>query len=212
VQLRVIVSNEVPSEAGKTGAAPQAPRRFKPVRPVRAEILGSEDAAPTPVVATLEVPAEVTTLSSEEQLGQELRDGLQSHVLAFRSTAETAQRLGEVLLRAKERIPAGRFWAWFQVQAQGPCGQRTAQLYMKPAREWSRVREIQESEAQNSARLPVYKILKALSRPRDASPPDESGDEGSGRPSARERTSTRWTADRDSQDPNADARRADGSN
>jgi hypothetical protein len=40
-----------------------------------------------------------------------------------RATGETAIRLGENLLRAKECIPAGRFWAWFDVQAQGRCGQ-----------------------------------------------------------------------------------------
>src|SRR5262249_36777934 len=126
---------------------------------------------PTPVVATLQLPAEATTLSTEKQLGQELRDELQSHVIAFRSTAETALRLGVVLLHAKRRIPAGRFWVWFEEQAQGRCGQRTAQLYMKLAREASRVREIQGADAQNSARLPVYKIRKAPSKPRDASPP-----------------------------------------
>jgi hypothetical protein len=138
------------------------------------------------VVATLELPAEATTLPSVERLGQELRDEFQSHVLAFRSTAETALRLGVVLLHANKRIPAGRFWAWFEEQAHGQCGQRTGQLYMRRAREASRVREIQGLEAQNSARLPVYKILKALSRPRDTSrrdAADGSGDEKPGRPS-----------------------------
>jgi hypothetical protein len=197
-------------EAGKNGAAPPARRQFRPLLPVRAEILGSEDEAPTPVVATLEAPAEATTLSVEEQLGQQLREELQSHFIAFQSTAETALRLGGVLLRAKECIPAGRFWAWFEEQAQGRCGQRTAQVYMRLAREAPRVREFQGSDAQNSAPLPVYKILKALSKPRDASPPAKSGDESPGRSSTQERTSTRGTADRDSQDSRADSRRTDG--
>jgi hypothetical protein len=116
-------------------------------------------------------PAEVITRSSEEQLGQQLREKPQSHFIALRSTAETALRLGEILLRVKERIPIGRFRAWFGEQAQGRCGQRTAQLYMKLAREASRVREIQGTDAQNSTPLPVYRILTALSKPRDASPP-----------------------------------------
>jgi hypothetical protein len=199
-------------ETGKNGTALPAPRRFQPLRSVRAEVLTSEDEAPTPVVATLEVPAEVTTLPSDEQLGQQLREELRSHALSIETTVETALRLGEVLLHAKKRIPAGRFWAWFHEQAQGRCGQHTAQLYMKLARDASRVREIQGSDAQNSAPLPVYKILKALSKPRDTSPPveaDESGDESPGRSSARERTSTRATANRGARDPKTDARRTD---
>jgi hypothetical protein len=54
---------------------------------------------------------------------------------------------------------------------------------MRLARETSRGRVIQGADAQNSAPLPDYKILKALSRPFDTSPPVEADTESLGRTS-----------------------------
>jgi hypothetical protein len=62
-------SNPDRGQSPTVTAAPPARRQVYHLLPVRAKVLGSEDAVPTPVVATLEVIAEATTLSDEEQLG-----------------------------------------------------------------------------------------------------------------------------------------------
>jgi hypothetical protein len=50
-------------------------------------------------------------LPREEELGRQLQGELWAYDFAVRTTAEAAMQVGTFLLRAKDHIPPGRFWA-----------------------------------------------------------------------------------------------------
>jgi len=86
--------------------------------------------------------------------------------IAMQSGLEHAIKAGELLLEAKEAVPHGNWLPW--LKANCSVSERTAQLYMKVARE----REALGAESASLADLTLEQAARRLSKPKPPALPD----------------------------------------
>jgi hypothetical protein len=109
-------------------------------------------------------PAIVQTVEAEAPLADLARRIAGAHadtLAAARCSVEHARRCGELLLRAKARLPHGRFAKW--VEANCPFSSRTGQNYMRVARDWEEIQAAVEGEEADT----IAGALQALAGPAD---------------------------------------------
>jgi hypothetical protein len=84
---------------------------------------------------------------------------------AVQATVQHAITAGELLIQAKAQCPHGTWGKWLSENFEG--SHRTAQAYMRVAREWPEL-----SKSADSAHLSIDAALKALAEPRKQPPAD----------------------------------------
>jgi hypothetical protein len=110
----------------------------------------------------MNLPARLTDLA--KQINQEHHQC----ETAARSAVEHAINAGNLLIEAKAQCPHGRWGTWISENFEGSI--RTAQAYMRIAREWP---ELAEANTQTSAHLSIDGALKALAEPKESDPEPE---------------------------------------
>jgi len=118
----------------------------------------------------LDIPTEPRALTSPvaievDRLGQLATEINREHAAAqssLRAGLEHAQAAGVLLLEARGLCPYGTWLPWLREHFVG--SERTAQAYMRVAREWDR---LTEGNPQHVADLPYREALQALAAPAD---------------------------------------------
>lgn len=102
---------------------------------------------------------ELTTLAAD------IRESHEAAIAAGRSALEHARCAGELLVEAKRQVGHGTWLVWLRDHCP-TLSARTAQVYMRIAREWPAL----EAKAQRVADLPVREALALLATPQDTLP------------------------------------------
>jgi hypothetical protein len=91
---------------------------------------------------------------------------------AFRAGVQHAINAGNLLIQAREHCPHGTWLPWLAANFHG--SERTAQAYMRVAREWP---ALEAANPQRVTELSYRDALKELAEPRQAKPTPEYGGE-----------------------------------
>ncbi len=126
----------------------------KPPEPPKEKPVAKKFAAKKPVPKAV---AESTELSLVERI-KEAHFDVEA---AFGNAVQRARDVGSLLIEAKDECGHGKWLEWFAA-ARLPFSDRTAQSYMKLAKEWD---DKIGSNPQNSADLTISAALKILSQP-----------------------------------------------
>jgi hypothetical protein len=110
-------------------------------------------------------PAIVRPASDLAELAAQISDQHRLCVEATSTALEHARRAGELLVAAKERAGHGQWLPW--LKANCPFSERTAQGYMRVAREWPRL----QSNPQRVADLSYRDALRLLAESMEGEPP-----------------------------------------
>jgi hypothetical protein len=105
-------------------------------------------------------PAEVRPALDLATLAAQINAAHEQAGTALRAGLLHAKAAGELLLRAKEQLPHGRWLPWLQANVR--CSQRTAQSYMRVAKRWDEL----QANPQGLADLTFEGGLKLLACPR----------------------------------------------
>jgi hypothetical protein len=92
--------------------------------------------------------------------------------LAARAGLDHARRAGELLMQAKAEVQHGEWLGWLALHCPA-ISERTAQVYMRIAREWPEL----EAKAQRVADLPVRHAIALLAERSDSSEGEKSVDD-----------------------------------
>lgn len=119
-------------------------------------------------MSTLALAKVQTTDLSPADLVMEINDAHRACEAAARSAVEHALRAGELLERAKAGVAHGFWGMWIQDNCE--FSERTAQVYMRVARE---LPKLDDAKAQRVADLPLREVAKLLSAPKTRHEEDE---------------------------------------
>ena len=110
--------------------------------------------------------------ASLQSLAAQINDAHGNACRAAQSAITHARRAGELLIEAKAGLEHGSWLSWL-----GECcptiSERTAQAYMRVARDWPTL----EAKAQRVADLPLRDALALLAEPREAEPAADTEEE-----------------------------------
>jgi hypothetical protein len=117
--------------------------------------------------------AEVATSSTHEltTLEAEIKQNHDQFLVSFRTSIGHARRIGQLLLKAKEKLSHGEFTDW--VKSRVPFSVESARAYMRVARNGAIVEE--GSKRQFATGLTLTKVLKRLVKPRAKKTASEGG-------------------------------------
>jgi hypothetical protein len=114
-------------------------------------------------MAIADPPAETIAAPSLDALAAAINDDHDAVEHMARSTLDRARAAGDKLLQAKSQVAHGQWLPWLAANCPR-LATRTAQAYMKLAREWDRL----ELKSADSAHLTLDGALKLLAAPADS--------------------------------------------